>query len=281
MRVYLRSMASDFDVDRAFAEARTRWADHVREIAAPLTAWMIECLDLRPGQTVLDIAAGVGEPGFEVTGGIGQHGRLVSTDLAPAAVRLARERAKELGLSNVTFHVMDAQRMDLADASVDRALCRWGFMLVPDPRAALSEARRVVRPDGRLVFSVWGPAEANPWPYRIRRALEGMGRMGPLDLSATGQMFSLPDRAALEPLLEAAGWRMDEFAEIPLRMPYRDFDTYWNYSVDMGGEAGGLLRELSETEVAEVRRLVREGVRGFEADGGYRFPALALGIVAS
>jgi SAM-dependent methyltransferase len=274
-------MVSDFDVDRAFAEARTRWADHVREIAAPLTTWMIERLDLRPGQTVLDIAAGVGEPGFEVTGRIGPHGMLISTDLAPAAVGLARERAKELGLANVTFHVMDAQRMDLADASVDRALCRWGFMLMPDARAALSEARRVVRADGRLVFSVWGPAEANPWPYQIRRALEGMGRMAPLDLSATGQMFSLPNRATLEPLLEAAGWRTAELAEIPLRMPYRDFDTFWDYSVDMGGEAGGLLRELSEAEVAEVRRLVSEGVRGFEADGGYRFPALALGIVAS
>ena len=271
---------SEFDVDRAFAEARTRWADHVREIAAPLTAWMIERLDLHPGQTVLDIAAGVGEPGFEVASRIEPGGRLISTDYAPAAVGMARRRANELGLSNVSVQVMDAQHMDLATDSVDRALCRWGIMLMPDPKAALAEARRVVRPDGRLVLSVWGPHEANPWTYRIRDALVELGRMPPLDLSAAGQMFSLPSRQALGGVLHAAGWPAYEGAGIALRMPYPDFDTFWNYSVDMGGEASGVLSELSEVEVAEVRRLVREGVREFEHHGGYVFPALALGVAA-
>jgi SAM-dependent methyltransferase len=193
---------------------------------------------------------------------------------------MARRRAHELGLSNVSVQVMDAQHMDLATDSVDRALCRWGFMLMPDPGAALAEARRVVRPDGRLVFSVWGPQEANPWPYRIREALVELGRMPPLDLSATGQMFSLPTRRELGMVLHAAGWPASEGAGIALRMSYPDFDTFWNYSVDMGGEASGVLRELSDVEIAQVRRLVRERVREFERDGGYVFPALALGVLA-
>jgi len=231
--------------------------------------------------TVLDIAAGVGEPGFQVAPLLGPDGRLISTDLAPAAVEQARRRAKELDLTNVEVQVMDAQHMDLPDNSVDRVLCRWGFMLMPDPAAAMSETRRVVRPDGRLVFSVWGPAEENPWPYRIRRVLEDQGRIDRIELTAPTEMFSLPNEEALRPLLEAAGWRLLELERIPLEMPYRDFEEYWAWSVDMGGEASGVLRQMPEPEVAEVKGLVEAGVQPFREGDGYRFPALALGVLAT
>ena len=50
---------------------------------------------------------------------------------------------------------MDAEKMDLEDDSVDGVICRWGYMLMADPAAALAETRRVLRDGGRLAFSVW------------------------------------------------------------------------------------------------------------------------------
>jgi SAM-dependent methyltransferase len=269
-----------YDVETAMAEARARWADHVRAVSAPLTAWMLERLDLQPGQSVLDIAAGVGDPGFEVAELVGRSGQLISTDISVPAVDLARRRSRALGLANVRFQVMDAQRMGLPSESVDRALCRWGFMLMPDPRAALAETRRVVRAGGQLVLAVWGPGAENPWAGRVRRALEILGRISPFDQSAPGGMFSLPDEPTIRPLLDRAGWRMLELAEIRLTWRYRDFEAYWAYASETAGEAGSILAEMSAPELATVRGIVEEGSREFRDSEGYRYPALSLGVLA-
>jgi SAM-dependent methyltransferase len=61
--------------------------------------------------------------------------------------------------------------MELEGDSVDGVLCRWGFMLMADPAAALAESRRVLRRGGRVSLSVWGAAERNPWASIPGRAL--------------------------------------------------------------------------------------------------------------
>ena len=55
--------------------------------------------------------------------------------------------------------MLDAEQMDLDDDSVDAAVCRWGYMLMADPAAALRETRRVLRDGGALAFAVWAAPE--------------------------------------------------------------------------------------------------------------------------
>jgi SAM-dependent methyltransferase len=171
--------------------------------------------------------------------------------------------------------------MDLPADSVDRALCRWGFMLMPDPRAALAETRRVVRAGGRLVFAVWGRGAENPWAQRIRGALEIIGWISPIDSSAPGGMFSLPDEPTIRALLDRAGWRMLDVAEIRLAWRYRDFEAYWAYASETAGDLGSILKEMSGPELATVRSIVEKGSREFRDNEGYHFPALSLGVVAA
>ena len=75
----------------------------------------------------------------------------------------ARRRGAERGLGNVEYRVIDAERIELDDDSVDGVLCRFGYMLMPDPAAALAETRRVLRPGGRVALAVWGAMERNPF----------------------------------------------------------------------------------------------------------------------
>lgn len=267
-------------VAAAMARARERWAEHIATVSEPLTRWMLERLELHPGQTVLDIAAGIGDPGLKTAALVAPGGRLICTDISPEAISVARRRARARGITNVRFRVMDGQRMDLPSGSVDRALCRWGYMLMPQPDRALAETRRVVRVGGRLVFAVWGPGDRNPWAGRLRRAVELVGRVEPVDPAGPGGMFSLADEHTIRALAKGVGWRVLEVVEIPLSWRYGDFDEYWSYAWDTAGVLGPILRGLDNAELGEVRRIVEEGSAGFRHGEALVYPALAVGVVA-
>jgi len=135
----------------------------IEEVAAPVRQWMLRELDPQQGDTVLELAAGVGDTGFEAAEIIGGSGRLITSDLSPAMLDAARRRGAELGLGNVDYRVINAEHIPLDDDSVDGVLCRFGYMLMPDPAAAFAETRRVLRPAGRVALAVWAAMERNPW----------------------------------------------------------------------------------------------------------------------
>src|SRR3954451_3505508 len=147
----------------AMAAGWERAREERERVAAPITEWLVRALAPEPGDVVLELAAGQGDVGFAVARLLGERGRLISTDFSAAMLEIAARRGEELGLTNVEFREIDAEDLDLQEDSVDRVVCRWGYMLMPNPAAALAETRRVLRPGGRLAFAVWANGELNPW----------------------------------------------------------------------------------------------------------------------
>ena len=84
---------------------------------------------------------------------------------------------------NVEFQVLNAEWIDLPVASVDAVLCRWGYMLMADPAAALRETRRVLAPGGRLALAVWDAMAHNPWALLPAQELIERGLAGAPDAS--------------------------------------------------------------------------------------------------
>jgi ubiquinone/menaquinone biosynthesis C-methylase UbiE len=114
----------------------------------PVSEWMVRRLDPQSGDTVLELAAGLADTGLMAARLVGDSGRVIVTDFTPEMVAAARWRAEELGVQNVEFRVLDAERMDLETDIVEGVLCRWAYMLMIDPAAAFAETRRVLRPGG-------------------------------------------------------------------------------------------------------------------------------------
>jgi SAM-dependent methyltransferase len=125
-----------------------RWRAQLADALTPVRGWLIRELAARSGETVLELGAGTGETGLEAAALLGDDGRLISTDFVPAMIEAARRHGIELGLSNVDYRVIDAERIELDAGSVDGVLCQSTYMLVADGHIAPPE------PEAPGVFSL-------------------------------------------------------------------------------------------------------------------------------
>ena len=148
-------MTSSWDADGARSWAK--WFHIMEAAAGPLSEHMVELAGVAPGGRVLDIATGVGEPAVSAARRAGPEGSVLATDLSADMLAHGRQRAEDLGLSNITFQEMDAQALDLSEDSFDAVLCRWGLMFVDDLDAALAGIRGCLKPGSEFGCSVPRP----------------------------------------------------------------------------------------------------------------------------
>jgi SAM-dependent methyltransferase len=246
----------------------------------PVGEWMVRRLDPQPGDTVLELAAGLADTGLMVARLVGEPGHVIVTDFTPEMVAAARRRAGELGVQNAEFRILDAERMDLKTDSVDGVLCRWGYMLMFNPQAAFAETRRVLRPGGRLTFSVWAARERNPALSLVGGVLESRGHIPPPDPGAPSA-FAMADPGRIRELVVGAGFAEPEIEEVPFRLPFADRDAYWRYVIETSASSSPILRSLPPEEQAKVREQVHEVARPFQSGEGYDFPAVCLNAVTN
>ena len=254
--------------------------DYVWSATRRVGEWLVDRLDPQPGETILDIAAGPGDSGFVAAQLIGDKGRLISTDFAPQMIAASRARAQTLGITNVEFKVMDAENMDLPDDHVDGVLCRWGFMLMIDPAAAFRETRRVLRPDGRLAFSVWGGPVANPWVTLMGMVLTNRGTPPQSDPFGPGGMFSLSEHARIEQLLKEAGYDEVEIEEMPIAWTFTDFDDFWMFQTELAGAVAVMIDDMDKDDVAQLRGEMESAAETFRSAEGYAFPGVTNNVLA-
>ena len=269
-----------YGIAEAIAPGWERQRPLIEQVMTPVREWMVHELDPRGGDTVLELAAGAGDTGFEAAAIIGDHGRLLSTDFSPAMLGAAGRRGAELGITNAEYRLIDAQRIELDDDTVDGILCRFGYMLMPDPAAALAETRRVLRPGGRLSLAVWGAMEQNPFFTIAAISMVQRGHLPPPEAPGP-PVFSMASPERTKALLEAAGFTKVRTERVPVRFEYRNAEEYLSVTTDTAGPLGLALQALSPAELDAVRADVEGGLGRFAAEAGYEVPGVALCAVAS
>lgn len=159
MQAKLQLRIQRYGWDAAASLYEDEWKEHL----APAQLALLEICDLQPAMKVIETAAGTGLLTFPVATAVGVEGSVLATDLSGEMVKACSVSAEKSGLTNVTFQRMNAEALDCEDDDYDRALCALGLMYMPDPRAALKEMKRVLRPGGMASVSVWGERRNCGW----------------------------------------------------------------------------------------------------------------------
>jgi ubiquinone/menaquinone biosynthesis C-methylase UbiE len=255
------------------------WREWLLDTTGRVNGWLVEKADPQPGQTVLDIAAGTGDLGFAVAQRVGDGGRVISSDFSPKMIDVARRNGEARGLTNVEYRVLDAEKMDLDDDSVDGVVCRWGYMLMADPAAALKETRRVLREGGQLAFAVWTTPDRNPWAAVPAMTLVQRGHMPPPEPGAPG-IFAMGDPGRIRELVTQAGFAEPQLEEIAFEFRYAGFEDLWDTLVRVAGPLARVINALPDDERQATRTAITQNVEPYRGqDGSYTAPAATWGVV--
>lgn len=156
-RLQLRVQRYGWDAASDFYE------DGWRGPLAPAQATLLNVAALQAGERVIEAACGSGVVTTAIADAVGAAGAVLATDLSQKMVDLTASRCAERGFSWVSTARMSADDLAVEEGSYDAALCALGLMYVPDPGRAITSMRRAVRPDGRVVATVWGERRNCGW----------------------------------------------------------------------------------------------------------------------
>ena len=157
--------------------------------------------DLRDG-SVLETAAGTGVVTRTLVSTLPHNVSIVATDLNQPMLDYA---SSQLASDRVMWRQADAQMLPFPDGMFDVMVCQFGVMFFPDKLRAFAEAARVLKPNGRFLFSVWDRIEENEFAHLVVRAVTALyPNDPPMFLARTPHGHH--DTLALEAQLRDAGF---------------------------------------------------------------------------
>jgi SAM-dependent methyltransferase len=247
------NLRQEWTSDRTVAAWR-KWHAQIAAFTRGATEALLEAAQLHPGQRVLELACGVGDPALSIAAAVAPSGRVMATDLGPGMMSLAEELARTKGLTNIEFREANAEALPFPNESYDVLTCRFGIMFFPDLPRALRESLRVLKPGGRTVFVAWGKKEQ---PFATTTAgiiLKHLPVPPPPPDPDGPSLFMFGERGRLRRALEAAGFAsVHEEERIVAGRWQLSLEEYWEQFTEVAAPFRPLLDQLTPGKLAEAK----------------------------
>jgi ubiquinone/menaquinone biosynthesis C-methylase UbiE len=264
----------------AAAAGWERWVDTLEadDAGAAVTRVLLERARLQPGDAVLDLGSGYGEPGLSAATAVGPDGHVTCLDISGDMLAFAEARARAACVTNVSFVEADIETFEFAPASLDVVLSRAAIMYLSDPQQTLRHLHTSLRPGGRLSVAVWATPDrvafATPVPIIIEAlGIEPLaGGPGPFALGADGALGSLVRQAGFVDVAAGTALAVYETASA---------ETCTEWIRDVAPPINALLADQPESVQLNVWDCVTRAWAPFQSpDGTVRLPCTAICVSA-
>ncbi len=236
-----------------FSPGWKKWDALMMDFLSPMGNSIIQKLQLKDTDIVLDIAAGTGEPGLTIATKV-TKGKVVITDLSDDMLAIAKENATLRGISNIETQACDVCELPFDDNTFDAISCRFGFMFFPDMLLAAKEMVRVLKPGGRLATSVWYSPEKNFWVTAVMGTINRNMELPPPPQGAPG-MFRCAADGLLVNLFQQAGLHHVSQEEVTGKLNNETAATYWTMMTEV---AAPIVAALSQADEATKQKIKDE-----------------------
>jgi SAM-dependent methyltransferase len=283
---------SEFDVNQYKINQRKGW----NSVAAGWQEWwktfekggqkvsnkLVELAKIKPGQRVLDIATGIGEPAVTAARAVGARGHVIATDISPEMLAIGRERAHREGLENIEFREGDIEIIDLPNSSFDAALCRWGLMFLPNISIALHNIHKTLVSGGKLAAAVWAEPIKVPQLDVALSTIRELLQLPPPPPDMPGP-FSLADFNKLKNSLLQAGFSDILSENIQVTFEFDSAEDYVRFTQEIAAPVNAMLANESEDRKAQVWDTIADRVKAHYAkdDGQVKMDNEAICIAAT
>lgn len=249
--------------------ASDRYDDVANSFWARFGRSTVERLDLRPGQHILDVCCGSGASAIPAAERVAPDGSVTGIDLSENLLRLARDKARTLGLKNTEFRVGDMLALPFGEQQFDVVVCVFGIFFVPDMAAAARSLWRVLRSGGKLSITTWGPRFFEPANTAFWNAVR---EVRPDLYKGFNPWDRICDPPAVRALLRESGIEHADVIAQAGEHPIPDPQAWW--TAVLGSGYRGTLEQLEPRQRDQVRdanlKYIRDsGIRSVEANVVY------------
>lgn len=259
-----------------FSPGWKKWDDLIMDFLKPIGDKMIELINPKENESVLDVASGTGEPGISIATKIG-NGKITFTDLSSGMLEIAEENAHKAGIPNFDTQACDVSELPFEDNSFDIVSCRLGFMFFPDIKMAAKELVRVLKPGGRLTTSVWCGPEKNFWVTAIGGTINKNMGLTPPPEGAPG-MFRCAKPGFLADIFKEAGLKNVSESEVAGTVNCGTAETYWDMMTEIAAPFVAALSNADDAMKAKIKQEVYELINEKFPDGNVAIPSSAFVI---